>query len=74
MSLTRTQYATVIQLVGGYYNFVTLVNRRLKELRNGSPPMVQPEAREDEIDMIVREIEAGHLHLLDGADNQVQQA
>lgn len=62
MSLTRTQYADVIESVGGYYNFVTIVNRRLKELRNNEPPMVQPLPQEDQIDLIVREIEHGFLH------------
>lgn len=63
MSLARTQYATVIAKVGGYYNFVTIVNRRMKELRNNAPPMVEPIAKEDEIDLIVREIEAGFIDL-----------
>jgi hypothetical protein len=62
MSLTRTQYADVIESVGGYYNFVTIVNRRLKELRNNEPPMVRPLPQEDQIDLIVREIEHGFLH------------
>ena len=30
MSMDRT--TTAIEKVGGYYNFVTLINRRLKEL------------------------------------------
>ena len=63
MSLIRTQYADVIATVGGYYNFVSIVNRRLKELRNNEPPMVEPLPQEDNIDLIVREIEAGHLHM-----------
>jgi DNA-directed RNA polymerase subunit K/omega len=71
MSLTRTQYASIIKQVGGYYNFVTLVNRRLKEIRNGAPPMVQPSKGEDQIEMIVREIEAGHLHLTENATEAV---
>jgi DNA-directed RNA polymerase subunit K/omega len=67
MSLTRTQYASVIAKVGGYYNFVTIVNRRLKELRNNAPPMVEPETHNvDEIDLIVREIECGALALEGG--------
>lgn len=61
MALQRTQYAEVIEQVGGYYRFVTLVNRRLKELHNGEPPMVMPEDGEDEVDLVVREIEAGLL-------------
>ena len=32
MTLENTQYASAIAKVGGYYNFVTLINRRLKEL------------------------------------------
>ena len=68
MTLARTQYATVIAQVGGYYNFVTIVNRRMKELRNNAPPMVQPEpGNQDEIDLIVQEIEAGVL-TLDGGN------
>ncbi|MHC5068354.1 MAG: DNA-directed RNA polymerase subunit omega [Planctomycetota bacterium] len=63
MALERTQYADVITQVGGYYNFVTLINRRLKELRNGDHPMVETQPREDEIDIVVREIEAGLLVL-----------
>ena len=66
MALARTQYAEVIEKVGGYYNFVTLINRRLKELRNGEPPMLQPEPGEDEIDLVVREIEADLLTLVGG--------
>lgn len=67
MSLARTQYAETISRVGGYYNFVTMITRRLKEIRNGAPPMVEPEPGEDEVDLIVREIEAGHLHLEGGS-------
>jgi DNA-directed RNA polymerase subunit K/omega len=66
MSLVNTQYAEAIAKVGGYYNFVTLINRRLKELNNGMPPMVMPPAGErnfDKIDLIVMEIEAGHLKI-----------
>jgi len=70
MTLTRTHYAEVIEKVDGYYNFVTLINRRLKELRNGEPPMLQPEPDEDEIDLVVREIEAGLLVLHGGNDQQ----
>ena len=63
MTLANTQYAEAIQKVGGYYNFVTLINRRLKELNNGQPPMVHPPAEKnwDRIDLIVKEIEAGLL-------------
>ena len=61
--LLNTQYTETIEKVGGYYNFITCINRRLKELRNGSDPMVQPMGpNEDLIDLCVREIEAGHLH------------
>jgi len=66
MTLARTHYAEVIEKVGGYYNFVTLINRRLKELHNGEPPMVQPEPKEDEIDLVVREIEEDLLVLHGG--------
>ena len=59
MALERTQYADVIAQVGGYYNFVSIINRRLKELRNGELPMVESIAGEDGIDLVVREIEAG---------------
>ncbi len=66
MSLVNTQYAEAIAKVGGYYNFVTIINRRLKELNNGEPPMVQPtyigsHGQYDKIDLIVSEIEAGFL-------------
>jgi DNA-directed RNA polymerase omega subunit len=61
MTLVNTQYAEAIAKVGGYYNFVTLINRRLKELNNGEPPMVTSTPNEDRIDLIVREIEAGLL-------------
>lgn len=63
MTLVNTQYAEAIAKVGGYYNFVTMINRRLKELNNGSPPMVMPPADKnyDRIDLIVKEIEAGYL-------------
>ena len=47
MSLERTQYAEVIEKVGGYYNFVTIINRRLKELRNGTPAMLESDPGED---------------------------
>ncbi len=61
--LSQTQYTETIERVGGYYNFITCINRRLKELRNGADPMVMPEGNnEDLIDLVVREIEAGHLH------------
>ena len=63
MTLAKTHYADTIDKVGGYYRFVTIVNRRLKELRNGVPPMIEPEEDEDEIDLIVREIEADLLEL-----------
>jgi DNA-directed RNA polymerase subunit K/omega len=65
MTLVNTQYAETIAKVGGYYNFVTIINRRLKELNNGSPPMVAPPAEKnfDKIDLIVQEIEAGFLRL-----------
>lgn len=68
MALARTQYADVIEKVGGYYNFVTIINRRLKELRNGEFPMIETEPGEDEIDIVVREIEAGLLALHGGND------
>jgi len=63
MTLVNTQYAEAIAKVGGYYNFVTIINRRLKELNNGQPPMVMPPADKnyDKIDLIVKEIEAGLL-------------
>ncbi len=63
MTLANTQYAEAITKVGGYYNFVTIINRRMKELNNGQPPMVQPPAEKnyDRIDLIVKEIEAGLL-------------
>jgi hypothetical protein len=63
MTLANTQYAVAIAKVGGYYNFVTLINRRLKELNNGQPPMVMPPAEKnyDRIDLIVKEIEQGLL-------------
>jgi DNA-directed RNA polymerase subunit K/omega len=63
MTLENTQYAEAIAKVGGYYNFVTLINRRLKELNNGAPPMVMPPSTKnfDKIDLIVKEIEAGLL-------------
>ncbi len=63
MTLANTQYAEAIEKVGGYYNFVTMINRRLKELNNGAPPMVQPpnDKNYDKIDLIVKEIEAGLL-------------
>jgi len=63
MTLARTHYADAIEIVGGYYNFVTLINKRLKELCNGEPPMLIPEDDEDHIDLVVREIEAGLLTL-----------
>jgi DNA-directed RNA polymerase subunit K/omega len=65
MTLANTQYAEAIAKVGGYYNFVTIINRRLKELNNGAPPMVHPpvEKNFDKIDLIVKEIEAGLLIL-----------
>ncbi len=65
MTLVNTQYAEAIAKVGGYYNFVTLINRRLKELNNGEPPMVMPpdERNYDKIDLIVQEIEQGFLRL-----------
>jgi hypothetical protein len=62
MTLVNTQYAEAIAKVGGYYNFVTIINRRLKELNNGQPPMVMPPDKNyDKIDLIVQEIEAGLL-------------
>lgn len=62
MTLVNTQYAEAIAKVGGYYNFVTLINRRLKELNNGSLPMVAaPAGNYDKIDLIVQEIEQGLL-------------
>ncbi len=65
MTLANTQYAEAIAKVGGYYNFVTLINRRLKELNNGQPPMVMPpnEKNYDRIDLIVKEIEQDLLTL-----------
>ncbi len=67
MTLANTQYAEAIFKVGGYYNFVTIINRRLKELNNGQPPMVMPpsERNYDKIDLIVSEIEAGLLVMRD---------
>ena len=68
--LLNTQYTETIEKVGGYYNFITCINRRLKELRNGADPMVQPNgAGEDMIDLVVREIEAGHLHFHLGSND-----
>ena len=63
MTLSKTHYADTINKVGGYYRFVTIVNRRLKEIRNGIPPMVEPEPGEDQIDLVVREIEEDLLEL-----------
>ncbi|GEM_PF-3014493 len=66
MTLENTQYAEAIFKVGGYYNFVTIINRRLKELNNGAAPMVQPPTNQrhyDKIDLIVKEIEAGLLRI-----------
>ncbi|TVR43417.1 MAG: hypothetical protein EA402_09795 [Planctomycetota bacterium] len=63
MSLTNTQYAETIAQVGGYYSFVTLVMRRMKELHNGKMPMVEPLPHEDEVDLIVREINQGLLNI-----------
>ena len=68
MSLVNTQYAEAIAKVGGYYNFVSIINRRLKEINNGEPPMVQPvfsgtHGHYDKIDLIVSEIEAGFLSI-----------
>ena len=68
MSLVNTQYAEAIAKVGGYYNFVTIINRRMKELNNGEPPMVLPVysgqfGHFDKIDLIVSEIEAGFLSI-----------
>lgn len=65
MTLENTQYAEAIAKVGGYYNFVTIINRRLKELNNGAAPMVQPPSTRhyDKIDLIVEEIEAGLLRI-----------
>jgi DNA-directed RNA polymerase subunit K/omega len=63
MTLANTQYAEAIFKVGGYYNFVTIINMRMKELNNGQPPMVMPptDRNYDKIDLIVQEIEAGLL-------------
>jgi len=62
MTLVNTQYAEAIAKVGGYYNFVTLINRRMKEINNGALPMVAtPPGNYDKIDLIVQEIEAGYL-------------
>lgn len=62
MTLVNTQYADAIAKVGGYYNFVTLINRRQKELNNGALPMVPtPPGTVDKIDLIVQEIEQGLL-------------
>ena len=69
MSLVNTQYAETIASVGGYYNFVTLIQRRMKEMRNGQGPMVDPSDSEDEIDLIVREIDAGLLKVTDGGNH-----
>ncbi len=66
MITIKTQYTETIEQVGGYYQFISCINRRIKELRNGSDPMVAPEANEDLIDLAVREIEAGHLHFTAG--------
>ncbi len=68
MSLVNTQYADAIAKVGGYYNFVTIINRRMKEINNGEPPMVLPvitggHGHYDKIDLIVSEIEAGFLSI-----------
>jgi DNA-directed RNA polymerase subunit K/omega len=65
MTLANTQYAEAIFKVGGYYNFVTIINMRMKELNNGQPPMVMPptDRNYDKIDLIVQEIEAGLLVL-----------
>ena len=62
----KTQYTETIEKVGGYYQFISCINRRIKELRNGSDPMVVPEPNEDLINLAVREIEAGHLHYTAG--------
>lgn len=76
MSLVNTQYAEAIAKVGGYYNFVTIINRRLKELNNGEPPMVQPvyqgaHRHYDKIDLIVAEIEAGFLAFKGGHQSKL---
>ena len=66
MTLVNTQYADAIAKVGGYYNFVTIINRRMKELNNGSPPMIAPPVGErnyDKIDLIVKEIEGDLLRI-----------
>lgn len=63
MARARIQYSDVIAQCGGYYPFCTLVNRRIKEYRNGLMPMVEHSADDDEIEIVVREIEAGLLKL-----------
>lgn len=66
MTLVNTQYAEAISKVGGYYNFVTIIIRRMKELNNGSPPMIAlpvGEKNYDKIDLIVGEIEADLLKI-----------
>ena len=66
--LANTQYTETIAKCGGYYNFISCINRRLKELRNGADPMVMPEPKEDMIDLVVREIEADTLHFHEGTE------
>ena len=67
--LTQTQYTETIEKCGGYYNFISCINRRLKELRNGADPMVHPEGTTDLIDLVVREIEADTINFLPGSGN-----
>ena len=51
------------EIVGGRYRLVTLINRRLRQIMDGSPVLVEQKPNERLIETVAREIEAKKIWL-----------
>lgn len=57
--MARITSETASKAVGSKYDLILIASRRVRELRNGYAPMVEPHG--NEVITALREIEAGHI-------------